>query len=528
MPIIGTLLQKGIKLSKSIEQETTPPFILQKRELRKLIKKAEDTQFGRKYRFDLLLEYFGLVAKIRKIGEREFYEQWKNTVPIHNYNKIFNEWWYKCLNGEPDVTWPGLVRYFALSSGTSEASSKHIPITKDMIKSIKKTSLRQIMALKNYNLPPSLYSKGILMLGGSTTLNSKGHYYEGDLSGISASKIPFWFQTFYKPGKKIAKERDWNQKLEEITKRAKDWDIGYIVGVPSWIQILLEKIISYYNIQNIHQIWPNLSIFCHGGVSFEPYRESFQKLLGKPIQYIETYLASEGFIAFQVRPERKSMRLILNNGIFYEFIPFTEKNFDSDGELLPNPETYIIDEIEENKDYALLLSTCAGTWRYLIGDVIRFVDKKNNEIIITGRTKHFLSLCGEHLSVDNMNKAVSEVGRALNININEFTVYGIPCGSLFGHEWFLGIEGLVYNPEEVAHLLDLNLQKLNDDYATERLHALKTVVVNILPVSVFYNWMKLKGKEGGQNKFPRVMRKAQFEEWKKYVEQIPDRKVVKL
>ncbi|MFQ3575676.1 MAG: GH3 auxin-responsive promoter family protein [Cytophagales bacterium] len=517
MPIIGNLLQKGIKLSKSIEQENTPPFELQKSELRKLIKKAEDTQFGRKYKFESLLDNFGIVAKIKKRKERDFYEHWKKTVPLFNYNKIHKEWWHKSLNGEPDITWPGLVRYFALSSGTSESSSKHIPITVDMIKAIKKTSLRQILALKHFNLPPSLFSKGILMLGGSTTLNSRGHYFEGDLSGISASKIPFWFQKFYKPGKAIAKERDWNQKLDEITKRAKDWDIGYIVGVPAWIQLLIERIISYYQVENIHQIWPNLNVFCHGGVSFEPYKEGFQKLLGRPIQYIETYLASEGFIAFQVRPERRSMRIILNGGIFYEFVPFNEQNFDEDGELKPDAETLMIDQIEENKDYAILLSTCAGAWRYLIGDVVKLVDKKNNEIVITGRTKHFLSLCGEHLSVDNMNKAVSELSKIMNISIREFTVAGVPSGTLFGHEWFLGVEGDVKNQDQIVKILDENLKKINDDYATERAHALKNITVNVLPASVFYDWMRKKGKEGGQNKFPRVLRKGQYEEWKEFI-----------
>lgn len=522
MPIIGNLLQKGIKLAKSVEQENTPPFVLQKNELRKLLKKAEDTQFGRNYKFESLLDNFGIVARIKKKGERDFYEQWKKTVPLFNYNKIHQEWWQKSLNGEPDVTWPGLVRYFALSSGTSEASSKHIPITTEMIKSIKKTSLRQILALKNFNLPSSLYSKGILMLGGSTTLNSRGHYFEGDLSGISASKIPFWFQKFYKPGKAIAKERDWNQKLDEITKSAKDWDIGYIVGVPAWIQLLLERIIAHYQVENIHQIWPNLNVFCHGGVSFEPYKESFQKLLGRPIQYIETYLASEGFIAFQVKPERKSMRIILNNGIFYEFVPFNEKNFDQNGELLPNAETLMIDEIEENKDYAILLNTCSGTWRYLIGDVIRLVDKKNNEIIITGRTKHFLSLCGEHLSVDNMNKAVAKVCEELKINIREFAVVGVPEDTLFGHEWFLGIEGQINNAEKVQLMLDETLKKINDDYATERAHALKSITVNLLPIHLFYDWMRAKGKEGGQNKFPRVLRKAQYEDFKAFVSNHPE------
>lgn len=354
------------------------------------------------------------------------------------------------------------------------------------------------------------------MLGGSTSLNSKGHYFEGDLSGISASKIPFWFQRFYKPGKAIAQNRDWNKKLEEITLTAINWDIGFVVGVPAWIQLLLEKIIAHYKVNNIHEIWPNLSGFCHGGVAFEPYRTSFEKLLGRPIAYIETYLASEGFIAFQVKPDRRSMRMMLNSGIFYEFVPFTDDNFEADGEIKSNPQTFMIDEVEEGKDYALLLTTCAGTWRYLIGDVIRFVNKKESEIIITGRTKHFLSLCGEHLSVDNMNKAIELVANELNVAIPEFTVAGIPHGSLFAHHWYIGCDQDL-DVKTVRDKIDNHLKELNDDYAVERIAALKDVHVDILPVKTFYAWMESKGKVGGQNKFPRVMKNIQLDDWQSFI-----------
>ena len=174
------------------------------------------------------------------------------------------------------------------------------------------------------------------------------------------------------------------------------------MGVPAWIEILLEKIIKRYHLNNIHDIWPDLMIYVHGGVSFEPYKKGFRKLLGKEITYIETYLASEGFIAFQTHPETHWMRLVLNNGIFYEFIPFDDDNFDDEGNLVDDPQTLMIDQIEEYKDYAILLSTCAGSWRYLIGDTVRLLSKRESHIVITGRTKHFLSLCGEHMSVDNI------------------------------------------------------------------------------------------------------------------------------
>jgi hypothetical protein len=513
MAILGKLLQKGIKMRKSIEQANNSPLDLQREELFELLSTARKTQFGKKYKFNLILE------KLINDGEsKAFYSAYKNQIPVYNYNKIFNEWWHKTTDGEKDVCWPGQVKYFALSSGTSEASTKHIPITRDMVKAIRKTGIRQILSLSDYDLSPDIFTKGILMLGGSTHLNYNGHYFEGDLSGITAGQIPFWFQIFYKPGKKIARFKDWNMKLDEITVNAHKWDIGIIVGVPAWIQILMEKVIAYYKVKNIHEIWPNLEIYVHGGVSFDPYKKGFEKLLGKPLTYIETYLASEGFIAFQSGPNKKSMKLVLNNGIFFEFVPFNDNNFQSDGEIVENPETLMIDEVEEGKEYAVLLTTCAGTWRYLIGDVIKFISKKDSEIVITGRTKHFLSLCGEHLSVDNMNKAIELVADELNISIKEFTVAGIPYETLFAHKWFIGTDDPV-DPEKLKQLLDNKLMVLNDDYKVERSAALKEIFVNILPSNTFYHWMKLKGKEGGQNKFPRVLKKSQIEEWENYLKE---------
>jgi hypothetical protein len=509
MAILGTLLKRGIKVREMLEEDYTSPFDLQKKELKELLMYAGLTEFGKYYDFHEILNSF------RK-DDRQFYKTFSTSVPIHTYNKIYNDWWKLSLNGVKNIAWPGRIKYFALSSGTSEASSKYIPVTKEMTKAIQRTSLRQILTLSKYDLPPDTFTSGILMLGGSTHLNKRGSYFEGDLSGIQAARLPFWFQHFYKPGKKIAKTRNWEEKLDEITQNAYKWNIGIIVGVPAWIQILMEKIIAYYNVKNIHEIWPNLRVYVHGGVSFSPYRKGFEKLLGRPIQYIETYLASEGFIAFQAYPNRRSMRLVLNHGIFYEFIPFDDNNFDANGEIKPDAKTLLIDEVEEGKEYALLLSTCAGAWRYLIGDVIKFTSLEESEIVITGRTKHFLSVCGEHLSVDNMNKAIELVANELNINISEFTVAGIPHDSLFAHHWYIGTDDPV-DAKKLKEKLDYNLKILNDDYAVERSAALKDVYIDVLPLKTFYDWMESKGKVGGQNKFPRVMKHKQHEEWQSYL-----------
>lgn len=510
MAILGTLLKKGIRIREMLEQEYTSPYDLQKKELKELLITASQTEFGKYYNFSDILHGF------RK-GDKEFYKRYKTHVPIHNYNKMYSDWWKLALKGIKNVCWPGRVKYFALSSGTSEASSKYIPVTKDMTQAIRKTSVRQILTLSKYDLDPEIFEAGILMLGGSTHLNRKGSVFEGDLSGIQAARLPFWFQHFYKPGKKIARSRNWDAKLDEMARKATEWDIGIIVGVPAWIQILMEKVIKYHRVNTIHDVWPNLRVYVHGGVSFDPYRKGFEKLLARPIFYIETYLASEGFIAFQAYPNKRSMRLVLNNGIFYEFVPFEAKNFDTNGEIHPDAETLMIDEVEEGKEYAILLSTCSGAWRYLIGDVIKFTSLEDMEIVITGRTKHFLSLCGEHLSVDNMNKAIELVANDFNINIPEFTVAGIPYDSLFAHHWFIGTDDTV-DPKALKEKIDLHLKELNDDYAVERSAALKEVLVDVLPIKTFYSWMESKGKVGGQNKFPRVMKNAQLDDWKTFLQ----------
>ena len=500
-----------LKLPKSLAKALNLPVSDARRQqlkvLKKLLRKARFTQFGQKYKFDEIL--------LSKHPGKKF----QQLVPTYNYNKIYNDWWYKTLEGTPDVCWPGVIKYFALSSGTSDASSKYIPITKDLIRSNVVTSFKQLLSLTRYdNVPKSAIGKGWLMLGGSTQLQKGGTYFAGDLSGIQQKNIPFWFLGLglYKPGKKIARVKDWEKKLEEVVENAPNWDIGFIVGVPAWLQLCLEKIIERYKLNNIHEIWPNLAFYVHGGVALEPYKKGFEKLLGKPITYIETYLASEGFLAYQNRQDTKNMQLALNNNIFFEFVPFDESNFDSDGNMTDDPEVFMIHEIEEHKDYAILISTNAGAWRYTIGDTIRLVDKEKSEIIITGRTKHFLSLVGEHLSVDNMTKALEMAAEELNVSIPEFTVAGVPHGNFFAHKWFIGSDDVI-DAKKIAEVIDEKIKLLNDDYEVERRHALKAVEAIVLPEQVFMDFMNMKGKLGGQHKFPRVLKGKLLEEWEQFL-----------
>jgi len=500
-----------IKIPKAIATALRLPENSPKRQqikiLKKLLRKARFTEFGQEYRFDEIL--------LSRHPGKKFQE----LVPVHDYNKIYNEWWVKTLDGIPDVTWPGKIKYYALSSGTSEAASKYIPITSDLLRSNTINYIRQLFSLFTYeHVPRNAMTKGFLMLGGATDLQKgKAGWYAGDLSGILAKKRPFWFQTFYKPGGRIAAIKDWNQKLHEIVEHAKDWDIGYIVGVPAWCQMCMEMVIDHYKVKNIHEIWPNFSFFVHGGVAFEPYKKGFEKLLGKPIIYIENYLSSEGFIGYKHREHAKGMQLILNNNIFFEFVPFDDKNFDAEGKIAENPEALMVHEVEEGKEYALLMSTNAGAWRYLIGDTIRFVDAEKCEVVITGRTKHFLSLVGEHLSVDNMNKAIQLVSDELNICIPEYTVVGFPYKNFFAHKWYLACDDPV-DANTLAAKIDHHLRTLNDDYAVERDSALKDVFVEVLPEEKFLKFMELKGKLGSQHKFPRVLKGRMLEEWNRFLE----------
>ena len=499
-----------IKLPKSIARALNLPVSSPRRQqlkvLRKMLRKARFTEFGQKYMFDEIL----LSKHVGKL--------FQEAVPTYNYSKIFKEWWHKTLQGKPDVCWPGVIKLFALSSGTSESSSKYIPITKDLIRSNNITSIRHLLTLATYSHVPkrASFSKGWLLLGGSTQLQKTATYFAGDLSGIQAKNLPFWFQGLYKPGKKISQEKDWAKKLDEIVEKAPEWDIAFLVGVPAWVQLCMEKIIERYDLKNIHEMWPNLAFYVHGGVAMEPYKRGFTKLLGKPITYIETYLASEGFLAYQNRQDAKGLKLALNNNIFFEFVSFDDDNFDSEGNMVENPNALMIHEVEEGKDYAILISTNAGTWRYLIGDTVRFVDIEKSEIIITGRTKHFLSLVGEHLSVDNMNKAIELVSEELKISIPEFTVAGVPYGSFFAHQWYIATDDKV-NSEELKIRIDNKLKELNDDYEVERKHALKEVFVDVLSEQTFLNFMKAKGKLGGQHKFPRVLKGKMLEDWQKFL-----------
>ncbi len=482
------------------------PLKSQERALHRLLRKAKDTEFGKTYNFEEMAFSPTMLDDFRK------------TVPLFDYDALYEAWWHRLLDGESDITWAGKVNYFALSSGTTGAPSKYIPITKDMLRAIRRASFKTFFALTRHGVEDDLFTKQFLAVSSSSSLKqSSNGYYLGDLSGINIRKAPTWLNYMKKPEPEIVKIQDWDQRIDEIARNARKWDIATVAGIPSWVQLMIERVMEYHKVDNIHEIWPNLRVFMHGGIAFEPHRRAFNALMGKPIKYVDTYLASEGYIAFQARQETSAMALLLDNGIFFEFIPFTEENF-PDGNYNPHAQSYAIHEVKTGVDYALVMSTCGGAWRYLIGDTVRFTDVARSEIIITGRTKHFLSVSGEHLSVDNMNQGVSALQHQLNLNIREFTVAAVQSGDNYAHRWYIGCdEPQNVNIAQATQILEEKLCEINDDYATERSAMLQPIQLNMISNKLFYQYLESIGKIGGQAKMPRVMKKEQFAAFEAFV-----------
>ena len=506
MALKGSLVKNGMSIIRQIESPRRRPAEEQKIVLKKLLKKALTTEFGQFFGFkDLLLS-------------TDLFSAYQQTIPYFEYDQIFEQWWKRSLQGKPDVTWPGQIKHFALSSGTTNDASKYIPVSEEMRRAMGRAGLRMFACLPKYSLPHNTYFKDWLMIGGSANLKEIGPAFAGDLSGINARRPPFWLRKFYKPGTKVAKLTSWEERTAEIVKNAPQWDVTVLTGVPSWVQLTLEHILDFHQLDHIHQLWPNLSIFVTGGIAFSPYQKGFERLLAKPLIYQDTYLASEGFIAFQDRPGTKAMRLLVNNGIFFEFVPFDEAHFDpNSGHVNPNAKALTIDQVEEGIDYALVISTCAGAWRYLIGDTIRFTDKDRSEIIITGRTRHFLSVCGEHLSVDNMNQAIRALENKLDVDIREFTASAVESGTHFAHHWYLGTNTPI-DPTILSAHLDDQLKRINDDYRAERGAMLRTPRVVVIPSNWFNDWLDETGKMTGQTKIPRVMKGKIWQEWKNFID----------
>ncbi|MFW5978892.1 MAG: GH3 auxin-responsive promoter family protein [Bacteroidia bacterium] len=494
MQIINSLINwLNVKRIYQIELFKKHPGDVQQEQLFKITDKARDTEFGNNHGF----------RNIRSIKE------FQANVPIHHYED-FKPYIDKSLRGENDIIWPGSIRWFAKSSGTTRDKSKFIPVSKDSLENCHFRGGKDTLALYFFNHPESkLFSGKGLTLGGSqqiNKINNKSFY--GDLSAILIDNMPFWTYFVKTPSQDIALIAEWEEKLEKITSNTVMENITNINGVPSWMMVLIKHILNKTGADNILEIWPNLELFVHGGVSFQPYREQYKKLIpSNNMHYMEAYNASEGFFALQDSPERNDMLLMLDYGIFYEFIPMDE--FDKE-----NPKTLTIEEVETGKNYALVISTNGGLWRYLIGDTIRFTSLHPHRIKISGRTKHFINAFGEEIIIDNAENALDKACKETGALIKDYTAAPVymDTQNKGKHEWLIEFEKEPSDIQQFTTILDKALQEINSDYEAKRYKdiTLAPPQLDKARPGLFYDWMKKRGKLGGQNKVPRLSNNRKY------------------
>ncbi|WP_026750569.1 GH3 auxin-responsive promoter family protein [Sediminibacterium sp. C3] len=477
-----------------IEQWTSDPIAAQREVLQDLITHGQYTEFGRKYGFNQLFN-------IRKF---------KETVPIHEYEDL-KPYIDRIMQGEENVLWNTPVNWFAKSSGTTSEKSKFIPITKESLEDCHFQSAKDVLTMYYNNRSESdlLTGKG-LVIGGShqiSPINDDMQY--GDLSAVLLQNTPIWANWIRTPELSIALMDEWEAKIEKMALHTIQEDVTSISGVPTWTLILIKRILEITGKQTLKEVWPNLELYIHGGVSFTPYRTQFQKLIGEGCHYLEMYNASEGFFAAQVSPEDEGMLLFTENGIFYEFMPVSEYG-------KPNPKTIGLKDVEIGQHYAIIISTNGGLWRYLVGDTVQFISKFPFKLKVTGRLKQYINAFGEELIADNADKAIAIACEQTQSVVKDYTAAPIYFGenSPGAHEWLIEFEQMPDSLEVFRSSLDKALKQLNSDYEAKRHRdmALTMPVVHSLPQGVFNEWLKQKGKLGGQHKVPRLSNERIFVE----------------
>lgn len=488
MPLLNSVIKWiNLKRNYQIQLYSEHPSNIQMETLHQLLRKSQNTWWGKKYKY----------SDIHSL------EEFKKAVPLQTYDDIkpFVE---RLRDGETDVLWPGDVKWFAKSSGTTSDKSKFIPVTKDALEDCHLRGPKDVFALYIRNYPDTKVLKGkTLTLGGSHQINNfSNNSYYGDLSAILIENVPFWTNFYRTPPSEIALLEEFEEKIEHIMDITLDQNVTSLAGVPSWFLVLLKRVLEKTGKSNILEVWPNLEVFTHGGVNFDPYREQYKKLIPSDnMHYMETYNASEGFFAIQDDPTRSDMLLMLDYGVYYEFIPMEEFGKE-------NPTVLSIGDVELNKNYALVISTNAGLWRYLIGDTVMFTGEKPYRIKITGRTKHFINAFGEEVIIDNAEKALKSACRETGAIINEYTAGPVfMTGESKGaHQWIIEFEKEPDDALRFASILDKTLQELNSDYEAKRYKDITLEQLHLItaPRGTFYNWMKNRGKIGGQNKIPRL------------------------
>ncbi len=471
-----------------IESFKKNPIEVQEKIFKELIYKAKNTEWGKKYDY----------SSISSILE------FQKSVPISFYEDFY-PFITRMMEGEKNILWPGEITWFAKSSGTTNARSKFIPVSPESLEDchFKAGKDELILYIKN-NPETKIFDGKSLFVGGSfNQIKNNPDIFCGDVSAIMMQNLPLWGEYLRTPSLETALLSDYEEKIEKLAEEASNENVVSIAGVPTWMSLLIKKVIEKRGAKNIFEVWPNLEVFFHGAVSFGPYQKLFEELLPSPkMHYMEAYNASEGFFAVQDDLSKKGeMFLLPDCGIFYEFILMSEFG-------LKNQKTLTLKEVELNKNYVLVISTNAGLWRYVIGDTVSFTSLLPHRIKITGRTKHFINVFGEEVIVNNTDCAIALACEATKALISDYSVAPVfmENGKSGAHEWVIEFEKSPESVEKFKEILDKSLRELNSDYDAKRFKniALGLPIINIVPPGTFYNWMKKRNKLGGQNKVPRL------------------------
>ena len=469
------------------------PETVQRNELLKLVARAKETRIGIDHAF----------GRIRNVAD------YQNAVPLRRYEDFWKRYWKERFPVLDGVTWPGRIPYFALTSGTATGATKYIPVSRAMVKANQRAVV-DLLAHHIANRPQSRILGGKnFMLGGSTdlTLCAQG-VAMGDLSGIAVNEVPWWARKRYFPARDLALISDWEEKIQRLASRSLEEDIRTIGGTPSWLLLFFERLhaLKPKTSGRLAEYYPNLELLVHGGVNFAPYRQRFDGLLlGSHAETREVYPASEGFIALADRGPGEGLWLLLDNGLFFEFVPIDEVD-------APNPTRHWIATAQAGINYALTITSCAGLWSYLIGDTVRFIDLKPPRVLVTGRTSYSLSAFGEHLTGEEIEGAVAAAAAAIRATVSDFSVspvYPAQPGETGYHLYAVEFSASVSPGDcaKFARIADEKLCAANSDYAAHRAgdFAMLAPLVKVLPPGTFASWMKLRGKLGGQNKVPRII-----------------------
>jgi hypothetical protein len=477
------------KRMHQIELFTKYPLEVQEELMSKLITTAKDTEWGKKHGY----------ASI------DSYEKFKNRFPIQDYDDI-KPFVDRIFNGEQNLLWPTEIKWFAKSSGTTSDKYKLIPVSKETLEECHYKGGKDLLCLYYQNHPNrKLYKGKHLIIGGSAQIhNITSDSYFGDLSAIIIKNLPFWAEIRRIPKKEIALLDKWDEKIEQMAASSIKEDVYIVAGVPSWTLLLFKRILEITGKDNIADVWPNLELFMHGGVSFIPYKEQFKQLIRKPgMNYVETYNASEGFFGIQDQVDKDEMLLMLDYGIFYEFI--TLEDFQQGN----TNNTIWLDHVKPNVNYVMIISTNSGLWRYVLGDTITFTTINPFRFKITGRTKHFINAFGEEIIIDNAEKAINTACERTGAKIKEYTASPVFMSDkkTGAHQWLIEFDQQPNNLLFFGEVLDNALKALNSDYEAKRSHnfIMQLPVITVARPNLFYDWLKAKGKLGGQNKIPRLL-----------------------